>query len=516
MLTRILVRDREAGRVALGGPPPPPPPPPPAGPHTKGHLVTPKTAPAPLPLGRAAAAGAGAGAAAAAALTLLTGLLTTAHIAAAFSGRSATLVLRKSAGSAFSKRNVRPVAMAAAPVSSSSSGRSAGSGPLDGLAACADHSWMDRLTADPDAAANAPNKRSREVKSGHWVPVLPSPLPQPTLVVHSAPMAAELGLDAAAVASPEFARFFSGDVAAATWARPPWTTWTWWRTARRRGRLAPLRLVHPLRVEHHGHALLQPALRERQRLRRRPRREHRGVVVPDANRQPDADPAFASAAGSRRWEMQLKGGGQTPFCRGADERRASVVGARFLASEAMHCLRVPTTRALSLICSGDPMAMALALAQAAAAAAAARRRGGEKVRREWYSGAPPTPWTCRRTTRGSPASPERRQLIRQLRNAQGGGATRTRTWRSWARHHLSRVAQLPTSGPRRPLRPPLHRPRRRQGRQAAAARHGGLRRLPGVPRAAAGCQRCQRRRRAAPEQRRGAGDAGPRRSASRT
>eukprot|EP01043_Picozoa_sp_COSAG02_P033096 COSAG02_NODE_2243_length_9392_cov_12.624449_10_plen_610_part_00 len=51
-----------------------------------------------------------------------------------------------------------------------------------------------------------------------------------------------------------------------------------------------------------------------------------------------------------RWELQLKGSGPTPFCRGADGRavlRSSV--REFLVSEAMYNLGVPTTRALSLI-----------------------------------------------------------------------------------------------------------------------------------------------------------------------
>ena len=64
-----------------------------------------------------------------------------------------------------------------------------------------------------------------------------------------------------------------------------------------------------------------------------------------------------------RWEMQLKGGGPTPFCRGADGRavlRSSI--REFLASEAMHALGVDTTRALSLVVS----------------------RGGDVARRPWY------------------------------------------------------------------------------------------------------------------------------------
>lgn len=54
-----------------------------------------------------------------------------------------------------------------------------------------------------------------------------------------------------------------------------------------------------------------------------------------------------------RWEMQLKGAGKTPYSRFADGRavlRSSV--REFLCSEAMHCLNVPTTRALSLVTTG--------------------------------------------------------------------------------------------------------------------------------------------------------------------
>ena len=53
-------------------------------------------------------------------------------------------------------------------------------------------------------------------------------------------------------------------------------------------------------------------------------------------------------------ELQLKGGGRTPFSRGFDGRavlRSSV--REFLVSEAMHHLRVPTTRALSLVGTGE-------------------------------------------------------------------------------------------------------------------------------------------------------------------
>ena len=61
--------------------------------------------------------------------------------------------------------------------------------------------------------------------------------------------------------------------------------------------------------------------------------------------------------------MQLKGGGRTPYCRGADGRavlRSSV--REFLAQESMHALGIPTSRSLSLYVSET-----------------------EKVQRPWYS-----------------------------------------------------------------------------------------------------------------------------------
>ncbi len=54
------------------------------------------------------------------------------------------------------------------------------------------------------------------------------------------------------------------------------------------------------------------------------------------------------------WELQLKGAGPTPYSRRADGRavlRSSV--REYLMSEAMHYLGVPTTRALSLVTTGD-------------------------------------------------------------------------------------------------------------------------------------------------------------------
>jgi uncharacterized protein YdiU (UPF0061 family) len=60
------------------------------------------------------------------------------------------------------------------------------------------------------------------------------------------------------------------------------------------------------------------------------------------------------ATDGTRQELQLKGAGRTPYSRTADGRavlRSSV--REFMCSEAMHCLGVPTTRALSLAGTGE-------------------------------------------------------------------------------------------------------------------------------------------------------------------
>lgn len=56
----------------------------------------------------------------------------------------------------------------------------------------------------------------------------------------------------------------------------------------------------------------------------------------------------------KAWEWQLKGAGKTPYSRFADGRavlRSSV--REYLCSEAMHGLKIPTTRALALVGSDD-------------------------------------------------------------------------------------------------------------------------------------------------------------------
>jgi uncharacterized protein YdiU (UPF0061 family) len=58
----------------------------------------------------------------------------------------------------------------------------------------------------------------------------------------------------------------------------------------------------------------------------------------------------------RRWDVQLKGPGLTPYSRGGDGRAALGPMLReYLISEAMHALRIPTTRSLAVALTGEPV-----------------------------------------------------------------------------------------------------------------------------------------------------------------
>ncbi len=59
----------------------------------------------------------------------------------------------------------------------------------------------------------------------------------------------------------------------------------------------------------------------------------------------------------RRWDLQLKGSGRTPFSRGGDGKAAVGPMLReYVISEAMHALGVPTTRSLAVVATGEDVA----------------------------------------------------------------------------------------------------------------------------------------------------------------
>ena len=203
----------------------------------------------------------------------------------------------------------------------------AGVDSLEQLAKNADHSWLQHLNADPETDKYAPNKESRQVRSGHYVRLLPTPLPKPKYIIHSKAMATSLGISESDIQSEKFIRFFSGDQAQIpgleSWATP-----------------------YALSIMGTRHFNNCPF--------------GNGNGYGDGRAQSVGEVVVEG----QRWELQLKGGGRTPFCRGADGRavlRSSI--REFIASEAMFALGISTTRALSLILSE-----------------------GETSRRPWYSG----------------------------------------------------------------------------------------------------------------------------------
>ena len=200
---------------------------------------------------------------------------------------------------------------------------------FEAFAAQVDYSLLESLQADPESSSDGDDHLPRQVRSGHYVPVTPKPLPAPEYVAHSASLFAELGLSEDLAHDEDFRRLFSGDSRVARGAMRPYG----WAT---------------------GYAL---SIYGTEYIQQCPFGTGNGYG--DGR----AISIFEGLFQGQRWEMQLKGGGPTPYCRGADGRavlRSSV--REFLAQEFMHALGVPTTRSLSLYMSR-----------------------AEGVRRPWYS-----------------------------------------------------------------------------------------------------------------------------------
>ena len=172
---------------------------------------------------------------------------------------------------------------------------------LDGLKF--DNSFTRELPADPDVT----NAR-RQVHGACYSRVRPTPVANPRLVAYAREVAEELDLTSEDCVSPEFREVFSGnrlvqgmDPYASCYGGHQFGHWA--------GQLGDGRAINL------------------------------GETV--------------SSRGQRR-TLQLKGAGPTPYSRTADGLavlRSSV--REFLCSEAMHHLGVPTTRALSLVTTGE-------------------------------------------------------------------------------------------------------------------------------------------------------------------
>jgi serine/tyrosine/threonine adenylyltransferase len=144
-----------------------------------------------------------------------------------------------------------------------------------------------------------------------YAPEVPTtPLPEPRLLHFNAALAQQIGLEPGVAQQPEFTAIMAGNRA--------WPGY------------APVSSVYA------GHQF--------------------GVFVPQLGDGRAHLIAELQCADGQRRELQLKGGGKTPWSRFADGRavlRSSI--REYLASEAMHALGIPTTRALCLVGSPEPV-----------------------------------------------------------------------------------------------------------------------------------------------------------------
>jgi uncharacterized protein YdiU (UPF0061 family) len=166
-----------------------------------------------------------------------------------------------------------------------------------------DNTFVRHLPGDNEAGP-----RRRQVHGALWSSVHPTPVAQPRLVAWSREVAEVLGIGADEVRSAQFAEVFGGN--------------------------ALVEGMQPYAANYGGHQFGQWAGQLG---------DGRAITLGE----------IVNARGER-WELQLKGAGLTPYSRTADGRavlRSSI--REFLCSEAMHHLGVPTTRALSLVATGE-------------------------------------------------------------------------------------------------------------------------------------------------------------------
>lgn len=153
------------------------------------------------------------------------------------------------------------------------------------------------------------NTYAREL-SGAYVPWQPARAPQPRLLFLNRPLAAALGLDPDALDGASGAALFSGN------ALP--------------------KGAEPIAQAYAGHQFggFSPQLGD-----------GRALLVGE----------LVDRSGRRR-DLAFKGSGRTPFSRGGDGKAA--VGPMLreaLIGEAMHALGIPTTRALAVVATGEPV-----------------------------------------------------------------------------------------------------------------------------------------------------------------
>ncbi|RDS85153.1 YdiU family protein [Dyella monticola] len=166
-----------------------------------------------------------------------------------------------------------------------------------------DNAFIRELPGDPDHGRGA-----RLVQGAMYSRVDPTPVAAPRTVAWSLEMAQKLGLSEADICSPIFAQVFGGN--GVVEGMQPWAS------------------------NYGGHQF--------------------GVWAGQLGDGRAISLGETLTEQGERLELQLKGAGATPYSRTADGRavlRSSI--REFLCSEAMHHLGVPTTRALSLVVTGE-------------------------------------------------------------------------------------------------------------------------------------------------------------------
>ena len=140
--------------------------------------------------------------------------------------------------------------------------------------------------------------------------VAPTPVAAPRLVIFNAPLARELGLDSAALATPAGAAIFAGN------ALPPG--------------------ARPIAQAYAGHQFGHFTTLG----------DGRAILLGEQ-----------MTPRGQRFDIQLKGSGPTPYSRRGDGRAALGPMLReYIISEAMHALGIPTTRSLAVAATGEDVA----------------------------------------------------------------------------------------------------------------------------------------------------------------
>lgn len=168
-----------------------------------------------------------------------------------------------------------------------------------------DNAFLRELPGDPE-----PRNFTRQVDGALWSAVQPTAVAAPRLLAASPEVAAALGWGDEDIAAPEFASVFAGNVL--------------------------FDGMQPFASNYGGHQF-----------------GHWAGQLGDGRAISLGE---VIGADGRRHELQLKGAGPTPYSRRADGRAVLRSSLReFVCSEAMHHLGIPTTRALSLVATGEPV-----------------------------------------------------------------------------------------------------------------------------------------------------------------